>query len=719
MSDSVLIVDGLEAVYQVRSGDLKALSDVSFELHRGEILGIVGESGCGKSTLSAALLRLLAANGDITAGRIEMAGRDIVTMNDRELRALRGRQIAMIFQDPLTSLNPTFTVGAQLIAVQKAHQESTRKTTKQLRHLAIDMLTQVGMPDAHERVDYYPHQFSGGMRQRIMIAMALLLKPEVLIADEATSALDVTLQAQILELLRQLRTERGTTMVFISHDLGVISEICDRVAIMYAGRVVEQGTVADVLADPKHPYTQALLASVPTKDRRGERLATIPGRVPSLAALPEGCTFANRCPHVQPVCRDVLPGLLDQGATTVRCHIYDPAADYDRSVVEPGGPRAPLGDAAVVDAVAEERAISSDVLVHMDGLETLFADRQSIVRRVMGREAGAVRAVDGVSLDIRRGEIVGLVGESGSGKTTLGKTILGLIPATGGTLAYDGQDVRGMDRAQLRRLRRRVQMIFQDGTASLSPRLRVRELLTEPYRIHRTPVEERRDVAELLEMVQLSAEQADKYPHELSGGQARRVGIARALALRPEFIVADEPSAGLDVSAAASVLNLMKDLAADFGLTYLIITHDLNMVGYIADRIALMYLGKLVETGPTERIFASPAHPYTQGLLAAVSVPDPHRTTAPHRLLPAGEIPSPKNPPPGCRFHTRCRYGHGPSHIDVPLLEQVGEHPLHMVACHHWQAIAEDPVGALQSADDLEAALQPVAQANDAGRAEP
>ena len=692
-SAPVLTVEDLDVTYHVRSGPLPALRGVSFELWRGEILGIVGESGCGKSTLSSALLRLLSANGEISAGRVVLGGRDLTVADERELRALRGRQIAMIFQDPVTSLNPTFTVGAQLVAAQRAHRDLGVTNPRVLLRRAVEMLTRVGMPDAHERIDYYPHQFSGGMRQRIMIAMALLLEPEVLIADEATSALDVTLQAQILELLRELRREHGTAMLFISHDIGVISEICDRLVVMYAGRAVEQGAVRDVLSEPKHPYTQALLASVPTKDRRGERLATIPGRVPSLSELPAGCAFAGRCPHAQAVCSEPGPDAVELADRVVRCLIHAPASGYDASAVS-----RPVGSAAEAAERAEptEGRTIGAVLVDASGIEVHFRDRPTIVTRLLRRPLGAVRAVDGVDLQIRRGEIVGLVGESGSGKTTLGKALLGLVPTTGGRITYDGADVTAMDRRQLRPLRRRIQMIFQDAHASLSPRRRVGQLLTDPYVIHDIPDEQRIAVPELLELVQLAPEQASKYPHELSGGQARRVNIARALALRPEFIVADEPSAGLDVSAAASVLNLMKDLARDLGLTYLIVTHDLNLVGYIADRIALMYLGRLVAVGPTERIFDQPLHPYTRGLLEAVATPDPDQTTAPHRLLLAGEIPSPKNPPAGCRFHTRCRYARRPSCLETPHLDHAGDG--HMVACHHWREIAVDPEEAARMA---------------------
>ncbi len=694
MTGPILSVEHLDVTYHVRTGSLPALRDVNFELQRGEILGIVGESGCGKSTLSSAVLRLLPANGDISGGRIVLDGDDLGEMSEAELRALRGDRIAMIFQDPLTSLNPTFTVGSQLVSVQRAHRGSLTSGSDDLRERAIEMLTSVGMPDAHERIDYYPHQFSGGMRQRIMIAMALLLEPEVLIADEATSALDVTLQAQILELLRRLRSERDTSMLFISHDIGVISEICDRMVVMYGGRAVEQGAVRDVLTDPKHPYTQALLGSVPTKERRGQRLTTIPGRVPSLSEMPEGCAFATRCSHAQEVCRDPGPTIVSLPGRDVRCLVHDPDSDYDTTAidtaVDPTTPAAETGG-----WLAKRRSVG-EVLVDASDVEVHFEERPSLTTRLLRRPGDVVRAVDGVDLNIHRGEILGLVGESGSGKTTFGKALLGLAPVTGGRVTYDGEDISGLDQRQFRGMRRRMQMIFQDAHASLSPRRRIGQLLTDPYIVHDVPHQDRIPVPELLEMVQLAPEQASKYPHELSGGQARRVNIARALALRPEFIVADEPSAGLDVSAAASVLNLMKDLAGELGLTYLIVTHDLNLVAYIADRIALMYLGRLTAVGPTERIFDHPAHPYTQGLMDAVATPDPGRSQTPHRLLVPGEIPSPKNPPAGCRFHTRCRFARRDSCLEEPHLDHVDDG--HMVACHHWREILEDPDAAERAA---------------------
>jgi peptide/nickel transport system ATP-binding protein len=676
----LLQVQGLEVVYHTQKGQLKALHEISFDLLPGEIVGIVGESGCGKSTVASALLRLLPPNGQITAGRLVFKGRDLLSLTAEELRQLRGRDLAMIFQDPMTSLNPVFTIGTQILDVERAHQASPAPSSELLGQ-AVASLNQVGIPDAAERVKHFPHQFSGGMQQRIMIAMALTSKPALLIADESTSALDVTLEAQILELLKELRQLHQTSILFISHDLGVIAQLCDRVIVMYAGRIVEQGEVLAIFEQPQHPYTQALLASVPSRRHHGRRLATIPGLVPSLSALPPGCKFADRCPQAQPLCHQAEPRYLGLDNRHVRCHAYDPAAGYAPPALPPSP--APTEPGRTSPEPAHNG--SGELLVKLDNVSTYFYDHLNVVEQLLRRERGAIRAVDGVSMKIRRGEVIGLVGESGSGKTTLGKTILQLAPASAGQITFAGQDITRLAGPPLRRLRRRMQMIFQDPYASLSPRLTVAYLVTEPYRFHYTPPAERYSVPELLAMVGLSNEQATKYPHELSGGQARRVGIARALALRPEFLIADEPTAGLDVSVAASVLNLMKELAQQLGLTYLIITHNLNIVGYISDRVAVMYLGQVVEVGPTAEIFAAPAHPYTLALLSAISEPKPRRQQSGRRLLLSGEIPSPKNPPPGCRFHTRCPFAEARCHREIPLLEEI--EPGRQVACHFWPAI--------------------------------
>ncbi len=687
---SLLEIEGLEVVYHTQEGQLKALHDVSFEVHPGEIVGIVGESGCGKSTVASSVLRLLPPNGEITAGKMRFQERDLRALSTEQLRRMRGRDMAMIFQDPMTSLNPVFTIGNQMVDIQRAHARNGAADSKAMRQLSLQMLEQVGIPDAEHRFRSFPHEFSGGMRQRIMIAMALMSEPKLLIADEPTSAVDVTLEAQILQLIRQLRRQYETAILYISHDLGVIAQLCDRVIVMYAGRIVEQGDVYSLFADPQHPYTQALLASVPSRKKRGRRLATIPGVVPSLSALPPGCKFADRCQFVRVACKQAEPDYLEANGRQVRCFIYDSGSRYQTDPPL----SAAVEETAVIQAPEKrpgpQAADTGQELFNLQSVSTHFYDRQNMIDRLRGRERGAVRAVDGVDLEIYPGEIIGLVGESGSGKTTLGKTILRLGPLTSGQIRFDGRDISGERGSQLRGLRSRMQMIFQDPYSSLSPRLRVSYLLREPYTIHQVPEAERYSVAELLQMVGLSGEQAAKYPHELSGGQARRVGIARALALRPEFLVADEPSSGLDVSVAASILNLMKDIAEELGLTYLIITHNLNLVAYIATRVAVMYLGNLVEVGTTDLIFDSPSHPYTLGLLSAISEPDPRQRKDEHRLLLAGEIPSPRNPPPGCRFHTRCPFAEDRCKTDVPQLEEIEAG--HLVACHFWQRVRESQV---------------------------
>jgi len=687
---TLLNVRGLSVLYHTNKGTLKALEDVNLHVDSHEIVGVVGETGCGKSTLATAILQLLPPNGEIVSGEIQLDGRDLRSMNAEEQRNLRGHEIAMIFQDPMSSLNPVFTIGEQMLDIQRAHAETSGLTRKEMLRNAVGLLEQVGIPDAHERIHHYPDQFSGGMRQRIMIAMALMLKPRLLIADEPTASLDVTLEAQILELMKDLRRTYQTSVLYISHNLGVIAQFCDRVVVMYAGRVVEEGSVFDLFKQPRHPYTRALLAAVPSRQAFGERLATIPGQVPSLLALPAGCKFSDRCPVSRPVCFEREPGYLKIENGHVRCHVYDSDSVYETQDTNKGQLDKRQGSFDVAGRGGkEDRMPSKDFergsLVKIGNLSTHFSDRQNLIQQITGKRPTVVRAVDSVDLDIKQGEVIGIVGESGSGKTTLGRTILNLIRPSAGQIIYDGQDITGMSRESLRQLRLHMQMIFQDPYSSLSPRLRVSYLLTEPYKIHKVPQQDQYSVGELLSMVGLADEQANKYPHELSGGQARRVSIARALALHPKFIVADEPTSGLDVSVAASILNLMKDLADKLELTYVIITHDLNVIGYIAHRVAVMYMGKLVEVGPTSQIFESPAHPYTMALLSAISEPDPHLRREERRILLTGEVPSPKNPPQGCRFHTRCPFSTEICKEEVPSLVQIGNS--HSVACHRWEEL--------------------------------
>jgi len=674
---SVLQVKELETKYHTREGILTAIRDVSFDVNEAEIVGIVGESGCGKSTVAFAVMRLLPPNGEITAGQILVKGRDLGQLDQEGMRQLRGKGMSMIFQDPMTSLNPVFSVEQQMVDALRAHQsDGGRQSRKALRERAIGMLDRVGIPDAARQIKEYPHQFSGGMRQRIMIATALLSNPSLLVADEPTSALDVTLEAQIIDLIRDLRDELGTAILYITHDLGVVAQLCDRVFVMYAGNIVESGDVYSIFENAKHPYTQALLRSHPTHSMRAARLRTIRGRVPSLRELPSGCKFAPRCDHARKICHAIGPQYMQVDQQLVLCHAFQP----DWESTEPVATMTSAVTAHELPQAEEKARATEEVVVETRDLRTHFRDHVALLGQILGQRGGSVRAVDGVDIKIRRGETLGLVGESGSGKTTLGRTILRLENPTDGEVVVQGQDITHLPQPKIRPMRAGMQMIFQDPCSSLSPRMKVSSILLEPFRIHGIPVDDKKKVDELLEMVGLSAEQADKYPHQLSGGQARRVGIARALALHPDILVADEPTSGLDVSVAAGILNLLKDLREELNLTYIIITHNLNVISFIADRVAVMYLGKIVELAETEELFTQPKHPYTEALMSAIAVPDPRLRGKRQRIILKGEIPSPRNPPPGCPFHPRCRYADERCATEAPLLRAINGSE-HLTAC--------------------------------------
>ena len=676
MTAPLLQVKNLEVKYHTREGTLTALRNTSFEIHQREIVGVVGESGCGKSTVASAVMRLLPPNGLISDGQILLNDKDLVALDQETLGKLRGKDISMIFQDAMTSLNPVFSIEQQMVDAQRAHLSAEMDGAKKSLHRrAVEIMDLVGIADPEHRIQEFPHQFSGGMRQRIMIAMALLSNPGLLVADEPTSALDVTLEAQILELICKLRDELGTAMLYITHDLGVIARICDRVLVMYAGGIVEAGDVFQIFDSPTHPYTQALLRSHPSHSLRAKRLRTIRGRVPSLKELPVGCKFAPRCDLAAAACHSNEPGIHQLGDRKVMCHAYGPAwSGKDPSSIVPVEPE------EVAPATARS-AESSDVVLETNQLKTHFGDKIPLFEQILGKQGGKVRAVDGVTIQIRRGETLGLVGESGSGKTTLGRTILRLVDSTAGDVIISGQVITELSQKRLRTMRVRMQMIFQDPFSSLSPRMKVSSLLLEPFRIHDVPVDPQQKVDELLRMVGLSSEQADKYPHELSGGQARRVGFARALALHPEILVADEPTAGLDVSVAAGILNLLKNLREELSLTYIIITHNLNVLSFIADRVAVMYLGKILESAPTEVLFTQPKHPYTESLMSAIPIPNPHLRHQRERIILSGEIPSARNPPPGCAFHPRCRYAEAKCSSEVPALTELDDTG-RLTACH-------------------------------------
>jgi peptide/nickel transport system ATP-binding protein len=638
----VLQVEGLDVRLPTEDGVVHAVRGTSFELGHGEVLGIVGESGSGKSATSLAVLGLLPRTA-IVSGSVRLLGQELLGLPDRELSRIRGRSLAMVFQDPMTSLNPVYKVGTQLIEAIRVHHPETDRNTARVQ--AAELLEAVGIANPRGRLDQYPHEFSGGMRQRVVIAIAMANRPDVIIADEPTTAIDVTVQAQVLETLKRARSETGSAMVLITHDLGVVAGMADRVLVMYAGRPVEVGQVDDVFYRPRMPYTVGLLSSQPRIDSgRREPLTPIPGRPPSPLALPAGCPFEPRCPLRRDVCTEIEPPLVavDGPDHVAACHFAHELVGRDSG----------LTHLFAANANPREQMPPGEVVLRVRGLTKHFPIRSGAVMR---RQVGNVRAVDGVDFELRRNETLGVVGESGSGKSTTGRVILQLLEATSGSIDFDGTEMTAATGRKLRALRRDIQIVFQDPLGSLDPRMTVNGIVGEGLRLHglwdeHAPAR----VAELLELVGLNPEHGNRYPHEFSGGQRQRIGIARAIALQPKVLILDEPVSSLDVSVQAGVINLLEDIKARLGLSYVFIAHDLSVVRHISDRVAVMYLGRIVEIGTTAEIFEQPAHPYTQALLSAIPLPDPARERARTRILLAGEIPSPASPPRGCHFHTRC-----------------------------------------------------------------
>ena len=657
----LLEVIDLKTFFDGELGEVRAVDGVSFHIGWGETLAMVGESGSGKSVTGLSIMRLLDGTGRITGGSILLNGENLLAKPEAEMRRIRGNAISMIFQEPMTSLNPVFTVGDQIAETIALHK---RVGSVAAKSQAIEMLDLVGIPEPAKRFDLFPHHMSGGMRQRVMIAMALSCSPKLLIADEPTTALDVTIQAQILDLMRRLQKELGMSILFITHDLGVVAEVADRVVVMYAGRAVEQAPVAEIFAHPLMPYTIGLLESVPRVDRsahRQQRLRAIPGNIPNPAELPKGCAFHPRCRFAIAACRRDAPPLEDSGkGHSTRC-----LRSSEMPVL-----LANERDAAPAPIVAGMAgpAATSRRLLEVKGLRVSFPT-----------SGGRVQAVSNISFDIGAGEVVGLVGESGSGKTTVGQAILRLVEPTGGKVIFDGIDIAGLDRSGLRGLRRRMQIIFQDPFASLNPRMTVEEIVGEAFAIHKleSGAKRRARIVEILESVGLSSDHMRRYPHEFSGGQRQRIGIARALAVKPQFIVADEPVSALDVSIQAQVVNLLQDLKQQLGLTLLFIAHDLGVVEYLCDRVIVMYLGRIMEIAPARRLYANPTHPYTEALLSGVPIPDP--SVKRQRIILEGEIPSPVNPPSGCVFRTRCRLATAECAKVIPPLKEL--EPDHFCAC--------------------------------------
>src|SRR5215467_13146912 len=687
----VLEITDLSTHIQLSRSVVQAVGNVSLHIEPGETLGLVGESGCGKSMTGLSIMGLLPPGGSIVGGSVKLAGRELAALPEAELRKLRGNEMAMIFQDPLTSLDPTKTIGYQVAEPVRLHRGASKE---EALDRAEEVLGLVGLPRPRERLAQYPHQLSGGLRQRVMIAMALACEPKLLIADEPTTALDVTIQAQILALLDDLKSRLGMAMLLITHDMGVIAGHADRVNVMYAGRLVETAGTGTLFGEMRHPYTQALLASIPRLDQDStQRLANITGLPPDLSAPPPGCRFAPRCPRARDKCRTDEPALIGESPDhTFACwfpvdgplgrQAGDGRKQAPVTVAErPGTPAGPTGSGGPgrpPPAAGQDQAASDGPLLELRDLVKEYP----ITHGVMQRTLGVVHAVSGVSFSVAAGETFGLVGESGCGKTTIGKLVVALESPSQGTVALAGQVVSSLGRRELRRERRNLQLMFQDPYASLDPRMRVGAIIREPLAIQRigSRKEQQERVFELLSEVGLPRNAVERYPHEFSGGQRQRIGLARALTLNPQVIVADEPVSALDVSIRAQVLNLMKRLQADHGLTYIVISHDLAVVKYMADRIGVMYLGKLVELGSGTDIYARPAHPYTAGLLAAIPVPEPEVARARTKAGVSGELPSAINPPSGCRFRTRCPFAQDLCADEEPQLRGFG--PGHIAACH-------------------------------------
>jgi peptide/nickel transport system ATP-binding protein len=624
---------------------VRAVEGLSFNIEAGETFALLGESGSGKSITALSIMRLLPDAGRVVSGVVRMDGIDLLTLPETAMRGVRGRRMAMIFQEPGTSLNPVMTIGAQIVEVLERH---TPLRGEAAQRRALELLESVGIPDSRRRLDEYPFQMSGGMKQRAMIAIALACRPALLIADEPTTALDVTIQAQVLELLKVLQRETRMSVLLITHDLGVVAQMAHRVAVMYAGEIVELAPAAAFFARPAHPYSQKLLQAVPDVAGRNRTLAVIPGTVPSLSSEFVGCRFAGRCDFAWSRCREEAPAAIEIGAgRAVRCHLYDPK---DQKSGVKGQEKASTHFEQSATDLAEQSAASSSLLA-VKNLRVYFPIRKGVFQRVVAQ----VKAVDGVSLEIQSHRTLALVGESGCGKTTVGKGILQLVPVTSGSVIFEGVDLGSLTPGALRPLRKDFQIVFQDPYSSLNPRMRVVEIVEEgmsALHVGAEPRARQQRVDELLLQVGLSPDMKYRYPHEFSGGQRQRLAIARALAVEPKLLICDEPTSALDVSVQAQILNLLKDLQERLGLAYLFITHNISVVQFLAHEVAVMYLGRIVEQGSVDEVLGAPRHPYTRALLSAVPVIDPAGRREIIRLR--GELPSPVNPPSGCHFHPRC-----------------------------------------------------------------
>ena len=641
MTDMLLSIRNLTTSFNTKAGVVKAVDDVSLDIRSGETLALVGESGCGKSMTAFSVMRLVPAPaGRIAGGQILLDGQDLLQLPEVAMRKIRGNRVAMIFQEPMTSLNPVLTIGHQIAETVRQHSGLSGRA---IQDRVLDLLNAVGIPEPHRRINEYPHLLSGGMKQRVMIAIALAGEPDLLIADEPTTALDVTIQAQVLELLRDLQKQTGMAIMMITHDLGVVAEMADSVAVMYAGQIVEQASRDRFFARPRHPYSCKLFESMPDIGKRDRKLAVIKGSVPPLSRVFTGCRFADRCESAWSVCRESEPQFYrPEEHHLARCYLFDPRQQPPHSA----------GDVQTrQEELSARHGQYGRELLKVDGLKVHFPIQRGLFKRTVGH----VYAVDDVSLRIDTGKTLALVGESGCGKTTIGKAILQLTRPTAGQVHFDQQDLVQLSGEALRRRRQGFQIIFQDPFSSMNPRMMVGDIIQEgmlSLGIESEAGARDARIEELLGQVGLPAESRFRYPHEFSGGQRQRICIARVLAVNPRLIVCDEPTSALDISVQAQILNLLRELQLQHNLSYLFITHNLSVVAYLADEVAVMYLGRIVEHGSVNDVLNHPCHPYTRALLSAIPVIEEQTNREVIRL--EGDLPSPSAPPAGCHFHVRC-----------------------------------------------------------------
>lgn len=666
--DALLQVADLSVQFNKKSDPVTAVSNLSFAIKPKETVCLVGESGSGKTVTAKALMRLIDyENGSISQGKIRFATNDLAGLPQKDMQSIRGKDIAMVFQEPMAAFDPLFTIGSQMIEFIRQHKPISKQEAKVK---AVSLLERVGISDPAFRMNQYPNELSGGMLQRAMIAMALSCDPKLLIADEPTTALDVTIQAQIIDLLNELKEAYDMSLLLVTHDMGVAANIADRMIVMYAGKIVEEGDVREIFKKPHHPYTRGLLQSITRLDReKDDELYAIPGSIPNLTEMPSGCPFHPRCEFATTKCRTTETFLKKVNGRLSACLLAENLVDR------------PDWDTPSISRYigkSDDRLISPESnkrpLLEVKNVKKYYPLKNGFKNRQL-------KAVDDVSFTIYEGETFGLIGESGSGKSTLGRVILQLEKATSGTVKFKDQDLQEMAQSKFRQKRQDMQMIFQDPFGSINPRWKIKDIIAEPLIVHRQvgrkQVIER--VKTLMRLVGLKQEWLNRYPHEFSGGQRQRIGIARAIALNPSFIVADEPVSALDVSVQAQIINLLKNLQQTQHLTYLFIGHGLSTVRYISDRVGVMYLGNVVEIAPAEELFSHPLHPYTQALIASHLIPDP----AAGRRKPgiSGEIPSPANPPSGCRFRTRCPFATDLCGRREPEFREFS--PGHYISCHY------------------------------------